>query len=371
LNAVFSPITPVRLGRRILRSPLLSALTTPSPLDRYLESINPDWSLRDVRAEVTEVRRQTAKSVTLTLRPNDNWRGFESGQFVWVTVEIDGIWRKRTYSVANSPLAEDGLLELTVTTHPKGLISGYFAEHSHPGMVVRLSQAEGDFVLPEDRPQRLLLISGGSGITPVVSMLRTLCDEKYSGEVTFVHYARNARGALYRDELKKLAADNPSVRVVIAHTRDDKGDVQGHLTKKQLVSIAPDFADCETYVCGPSGLIDSARSIWTKQGSEDSLHVEHFVPPLFTVDAAGAKGTIHFAKSDQQAPNNGDSLLAQAERAGLKPKHGCRMGVCHSCTCRKLNGSVRDIRTGKVSAANDEYIQICVSVPVGSVELEI
>src|SRR6266540_625618 len=176
LGAPTLPPTPVRrLGRRLLGSELLEALAAPHGVDRYLELVRPSWSLREARAELIEIHRQTADSVTLTLRPNENWRGFSTGQFVRLTIEIDGVRQTRCYSPACSEHAP-GRIEITAKAHPEGLVSGYLNRGAQAGMVVGLSAADGDFVLSADRPERLLLISGGTGITPVISMLRTLCD---------------------------------------------------------------------------------------------------------------------------------------------------------------------------------------------------
>ncbi len=157
---------------RLLRSPLVDLLVGPHGVDRYLELIRPELTVRDARAQVVSVRHQTPRSVTLTLRPNAAFRGFRAGQFVRVGVEIDGIRRTRTYSPASSE-HDDGTLELTVTVHPEGLVSGHLRATVRPGTTVHLGEAQGDFVLPAERPERLALISGGSGITPVMSMLRT------------------------------------------------------------------------------------------------------------------------------------------------------------------------------------------------------
>jgi ferredoxin-NADP reductase len=206
----------------------------------------------------------------LTLRPNENWRGFSTGQFVRLTIEIDGVRQTRCYSPACSEHAP-GRIEITVKAHPEGLVSGFLNRGAQPGMVVGLSAADGDFVLPADRPGRLLTISGGSGITPVMSMLRTLCDEGHSGAVTFVHYAPSRNDVIYRSELRKIAAHYPNVRVAHAYTREAGGALTGHLSREHLRAVVPDHACAETYVCGPPGLIESARMIWTDDGVEERL----------------------------------------------------------------------------------------------------
>jgi stearoyl-CoA 9-desaturase NADPH oxidoreductase len=365
------PPAPVRrLGRRLLGSGLLEALAAPHGVDRYLELIRPSWSLREARAEIVEARRQTAGSVTLTLRPNENWKGFGTGQFVRLTVEIDGVRHTRCYSPACSEHAA-GRIEITVKAHPEGQVSGFLNRAARRGMVVGLSAADGDFILPADRPERLLLISGGSGITPVMSMLRTLCDEGHAGAVTFVHYAPTRDAVLYRSELRAIAARHPNVRVIHAYTREAGGDLTGHLCREHLRAVAPDAAVAETYACGPPGLIESARSICAEDGTEQLLHVESFLPPSLALRSDRAEGSVSFARAGERVANNGRSLLEQAEQAGLNPQFGCRMGICHTCTCRKTAGSVSNLVTGEVSSAEEEDIQICVSVPVGDVELDL
>ena len=359
-----------RFGRRILGSPLLEALAAPHGVDRYLELIRPSWSLHEARAEVVQVRRQTADSVTLTLRPNENWEGFSTGQFIRLTVEIRGVRHTRCYSPACSQHASHRI-EITVKRHPEGKVSGFLNRAASPGMVVGLSAASGDFVLPAKRPERLLLISGGSGITPVMSMLRTLGDEGYAGPVAFVHYAQTRDRVPYSRELDEIARRHPNVRVDLAYTREAGGALTGHLSREHLRAVAPDLARAPAYVCGPPGLIESARRIWAEEGIEQLLHVESFLPPSLALPSDTAEGSVSFARTRRVVPNNGRSLLEQAEQAGLSPRFGCRMGICHTCTCRKTGGSVRNLVTGEVSSADEGDVQICVSAPVGDVELDL
>jgi len=394
------------LGHRILGSGLVEALAAPHGVDRYLELVRPGWSLRDLRAEVIAVRHPAPESVTLTLRPNHLWRGYEAGQFVRCTVEIDGVQRARCYSPASSAHRADGLIELTARTHPEGLVSRFLHDHAVPGMVFGLEPAAGDFVLPPKRPEHLVLISGGSGITPVMSMLRTLLDEGHRGRIAFLHYARTPDRVPYARELEEIAARSPGVSVAFAYTRAADADdsrrgrsrqgqeqlrqgeehfrqgqehfrqtqghfcqghfCQGHFCPEHLLAVGAD-PGTEAYVCGPPGLIDAVRAV----GEPERVHSESFVPPARTIDTGDAVGAVSFARSGVDAPNTGATLLEQAEAAGLKPLHGCRMGICHTCTCRKLAGTVRNLRTGEISATADEDIQICVSVPAGSVALDL
>jgi stearoyl-CoA 9-desaturase NADPH oxidoreductase len=364
-----TPRAPLRApARRLLRSGLLEALAAPHGVDRYLELVHPTRSLRDPPAELVAVRRQTVDSVTMTLRPSEGWRGFCAGQFIRLTVEIAGVLETRCYSLACDEHAE-GQVEITVKAHPAGKVSRYLNEHARPGMVVGMSDADGDFVLPRERPERLLLISSGSGITPVMSMLRTLCAEGHAGTVTFLHYARTGEDVIYRRELAAIAARHPNACIALAYTREAAGSLAGHISREHLRRVVGDHRQVLTYVCGAPGLNAWVRATWAEDGIERLLHVESFLPPSFTVGSAGTEGNVDFARSGERVPSDGGPLLEQAERAGLCPEFGCRMGICRLCTCRKTAGSVRNVLSGEISGAEEEDIQICVSVPVGDVEL--
>jgi ferredoxin-NADP reductase len=355
--------------RRLSPLNVFEALATPHGVDRYLELVNPMLTVRELRAEVTDVHRSTADTVTLTLRPTRQWRGFQAGQFVQVTVDIDGVRRTRCYSPACSQHRSDGRIELTIKAHPAGLVSQYLHAHAEPGLVLGLSQADGVFGLPDERPAKVLLISGGSGITPVLSMLRTLCDEGYQGAVTFLHYADGAETVSYRDELRSLCAAHPNVNLVLAYTGQDGGDLHGFFGQHHLDQAAPWHAEAETFLCGPPALMKSVCDLFEANGLSDRLHTEDFAPVAVAVDDGEVTGTIKFG--GVEADNTGATLLEQAEAAGLSPEHGCRMGICFSCTQVKTSGCTRNIRTGELHTNPDEEIQLCISVPVGDVALDL
>lgn len=349
---------------------VLETLASPHGVDRYLELVHPMLTVRELRAQVTHVQRRP-HAVTLTLRPNRHWRGFRAGQYVQVAVVIDGVRHVRNYSPACSEHRDDGQLELTVKSHDQGRVSQYLHAHARPGLVVGLAPAQGTFTLPEPRPEKVLLISGGSGITPVLSMLRTLCDEDYHGEISFLHYAPTAEHVGYLSELRRLAERHANVSVYLVHTRDDTGDLSGRFGAEHLQAVAPWFADAETFVCGPPALMDAARDMYEQAGIADRLHTEAFVLTPVALDAADATGEVVFAGSGTAAANTGATLLEQAEAAGLTPDFGCRMGICFTCTRPKLSGCTRDIRTGEVNADPDTDIQLCINVPVGDVTVDV
>lgn len=358
--------------QRLLRSRLANVLAYPHGVDRYLEVFNPLWSTSEVRARVENVTHQTADSVTLTLKPNHLWAGFMPGQFVQLSVEIDAVRRTRCYSPASSMHRLDGRIELTAKTHANGFVSRHLRDALQVGDTVILSQADGSFALPAQRPEQVLLISGGSGITPVMSMLRTLCDEGYSGEITFLHYANSAAEMIYADELAAIAKRHRNV-TLIRGFNDDSGDgeLTGYFCREHLEQAVPDYAGATAFLCGPPPMMSAVENLWHEEGLADQLYKEHFTLATPAPASDSSEGEVRFAHSERLAENSGDNLLEQAEAAGLTPQSGCRMGICHSCTCRKTSGQVRDLRTGEVSGNEEEDIQICVSVPVGTVTLDL
>jgi ferredoxin-NADP reductase len=228
-------------------------------------------------------------------------------------------------------------------------------------MVLGLDSVGGDFFLPEVLPQRILLVSGGSGITPVLSMLRTLRAQAFTGEIAFLHYARAAEEACYRSELAAM----PGIRVLHGYTRDGAGDLDGYFGPAHLAAAFPGGTPDAVFVCGPPALVDAVREQCPDARSES------FVPPVFSLPAEATGGTVAFTGSGIEVTDDGQTLLAQAEAAGLNPESGCRMGICHSCTRFKSRGAVRNLITGAVSTADCEEIQICVTAPVGDVAIDL
>jgi stearoyl-CoA 9-desaturase NADPH oxidoreductase len=373
--------------RRVLGSRIVEGLTTPHGPSRYLEQISPLWSLDETRAVVTEVHPETADTTTLTLTPTE-WAGAAAGQHVRVTVEIDGVRRTRAFSISSSAHRDDGRLQITVRANPDGHVSRFLAHRARPGLIVGLEPGSGEFLLPSPRPDDLVMVSGGSGITPVMSMLRTLVDEGHRGRVRFVHYARSVDELIFADELRHLAGrDGVEVTAVLTGAADPATDgtadpaigvptavdtpLRGRICRDHLDALVPDRHRAETFVCGPVGLLDAVEEVYAEEGLTDRLHTERYQAPSSGGTLTDAAGTIRFTASDITVDSDGRSLLEQAEDAGLEPDFGCRMGICQGCVQTKPRGPVRDVRSGAVADEENEDIQLCITVPVGDVEIEL
>ena len=354
------------LVSQLARSRVVAALASPHGVDHYLARINPMWAAHEVRARVVDVRREThtpdAPVATLTLQPTSSWRGHRAGQYVQVGLDVPGSARRMTrcFSVSSAASGPGEQITVTVRAHAEGQVSRRLVD-AEPGLVLHLSQAQGDFTLPVSPAtpgiDPLLFITGGSGITPAMSMLRTLLRDGYEGRagraVTFLHFARSPEDQIYADELARIASDDNDVTVDLRH-----GDAT--FSELELRRLVPRFRDTDTWACGPAGMIELVRAAYA---DSPRLRLELFKPP--TTSSGAAEGHLTFAATDRQVANSGASILEQAEGAGLSPTFGCRMGICFSCTTRKAEGTVRNVLSGTESSLPDEDIQICVSAPVG------
>jgi ferredoxin-NADP reductase len=355
------------LTQTLLRSRALASLASPHGVDRYLELINPMWAATEVRARVVSVTRenplsQHAPVATLVLEPTRTWKGHLAGQHVTVGLEIPGAKRmNRCFSISSPASSPGERITLTIRRNDDGEVSKRLVE-AVPGQLLHLSQAEGDFVLPGSpatpSPHPLVLITGGSGITPAMSMVRTLLRDGYDGhagrKVHFLHFARSRADQIFAAELNAIARAENGVEVYLHYGEEV-------FTEARLQALVPGFREIATYACGPEGMIDLVQQAYS---DSSSLHVEYFKVP--TAASASAGGTLRFAVSDAEVPNTGGPILEQAEAAGLTPDSGCRMGICFSCVARKTDGRVLNVLTGAESDLPDEDIRICVSAPMGN-----
>ncbi|MBM7515516.1 flavin reductase family protein [Nocardioides nitrophenolicus] len=387
MSALISP--PVSGGAgplvgRLLRSRLAAALTTPHGVDRYLERLNPMWAAHEVRARVVSVHRETsgtdsAPVATLTLQPTSTWRGHRAGQHVLVGVELPGSAKRHTraFSISSAASAPGERFTLTIRAHVEGQVSSYLVREAQPGTLLHLSQAQGEFTLVESPAtptiSRLLFITGGSGITPAMSMVRTLLRDGYDGhagrKVTFLHFARSPEDQIFADELAAIAAADNGVDVHLRY-----GDQL--FSEFELRRLVPDFRDTDTWLCGPAGLVELVKNAYADPASRElspRLRMEFFKPAVARAAAPGEEvaGEVSFTRSGATAAATGASLLEQAEELGLKPEFGCRMGICFSCTRTKTAGTVRNVLTGEESSLPDEEIRICVTAAAGDCHIDL
>jgi ferredoxin-NADP reductase len=352
--------------RRVMRA--LEVLSTPLLPGDYLEMINPLWSTRELRGRVEEVIHETAAAATVLIKPGYSWPGHRPGQYVRIGIDIDGVRHWRAYSLTSDPWREDGLISITPKRVDAGKVSPYLVDRAQPGTIVTLSTVEGDFVLPEEPPERLLFISAGSGVTPIISMLRHLDHFDQLGDVVHLHSARHTDEVIFGPELRELARRRPRFRLHEQLTGE-----QGRIGPADLDRLCPDWREREAYVSGPAEMIDAFAEHWDAHGAGRRLHVERFQPKLGLGHAGeGDGGQIRFLMSGAEARSDGHTpILIAGEEAGLELPYGCREGICHTCVGELRSGRVRDLRTGKVYGQEGEMVRTCISAPEGPVEIDL
>lgn len=356
-------VTPIKA---LLQHPWVESIVRLSAINDTLGALHPLLSLSEVRARVAEVIEETPSTRTLVLQPNALWQGAIAGQFVRVRVEINGRQIERVYSLSSCP--GQRRLAITVKRQEGGLVSNFLHDCVKLGDVLTISQAAGDFVLPQRLPEKILLLSAGSGITPVMAMLRDLQARQYQGDLVFLHVCRAQDDFIFGGELQTIAADFPALRLMSHFSQTaSRFDVS---TMQRMV---PDLTQRETWMCGPLALMDAVQQHWSEQALTARLHSERFVvAPLRPVKSAGEPAAVAFAASGKSFVTRGsEPLLVQAERAGLTPKHGCRIGICRSCQCTKTSGTVQNLQTGDISSEPNELIRLCISAARSDLTLDL
>lgn len=336
-------------------------------IDFALSHVSKTARVARTLARVEQIVVETGDVKTFIVRPNANFGGFKPGQYVPVRVEIDGVRHERHYSLTGD--AEAPTLSFTVKRQPRGLVSNWLHDHLRRGDVIEIGDAAGDFVLPDALPERLLFIAGGSGITPVYSLITSALKQRTNADIVLLYYARTAADFAFAVALSDLTIGCPNFRVELIAEQGAECRT-GRFSAVQLAELALDFAERETYVCGPAGLMNAVTTLWKENGLTERLHREVFSPA--TEDAVTAAVVpVNFRRSQRTVENNRPTLLQTAEAAGLRPANGCRMGICHTCTCTKISGVVRDKVTGAIDNTPGSRIRICVSEPLGPVTLDL
>jgi ferredoxin-NADP reductase len=351
-------------GWHVLRS-LARRITTPLLPDDYLRLANPLWSARELRGRILQVRRETHDSATLVIKPGWGFGfDYEPGQYMGIGLLVDGRWRWRSYSLTSSPVKGARTVTITVKAMPEGFLSSHLVGGVKPGTIVRLAAPQGNFVLPDPAPPAVLFITAGSGITPVMSMLRTLVRHDQITDVIHLHSAPTAADVMFGGELEQLARDHAGYRLLLRTTRS-----QGRRDVTQLDTEVPDWRERQTWACGPEAVLNAAERAWSAAGVQDRLHLERFA--VSRAAPAGAGGTVTFGKSGKSTTADAaTSLMDAGERIGVQMPFGCRMGICQSCVVGLVEGHVRDLRTGAEHEPGTR-VQTCISAASGDCVLDV
>jgi stearoyl-CoA 9-desaturase NADPH oxidoreductase len=341
---------------------VVELLTTPLVPADYLDAVAPLRNRRVLRARIELVRPETRDSATLVLRPGRGWTTHRPGQYLRIGVDVDGVRLWRSYSITSAPHRPGGRVTITVNAVAGGAVSTHLVRHCRRGMLVHLEPPAGEFVLPDPLPAKSLFITAGSGITPVMGMLRSHLDRL--GDVVVIHSAPTPEAVVFRDELRSLAAGR--IRLIERHTRAD-----GRIKPADIAGLVPDLFERPAWACGPNDMLDDLAEHWAGADAEHLLHTERFRPVLA---ATGDGGEVTFARSGVVVATDGTApLLESGENAGVLMPSGCRMGICFSCVLPLREGAVRDLRDGRLTTAepgDSIPVQTCISAAAGPCRLD-
>ena len=365
MAVIAPPTSPTRPVLSAL-SRLAERLATPLLPADYLDVFDPLLSGTRLRGRIVAIHPETRDAVTLVIRPGAGWRRHTPGQYLRLGVEVDGVRPWRSYSITSRLDRPDRCVAVTVKAIPGGVVSNYLVRRATVGTIVHLGLAAGDFILGgRAAPAKLMFLTAGSGITPVMGILRNLAPER-DCDIVVVHSAPSAADVIFGGELRMLASRG-RIRLVEIHT-----DADGLLAVDDLDALVGDLVERHTWACGPAGLLDAIENKWTKAGLTGQLHTERFRPSLV---ALGDGGTVNFSTSAVSVEADGArSLLDTGEAAGVLMPSGCRMGVCFGCVAPLRRGAVRDLRTGAVTTAAEGdgvVIQTCISAAAGDCDIEL
>ncbi|MEU7768040.1 ferredoxin reductase [Nocardia sp. NPDC049190] len=359
-----------RGGRLNVLRGAVARMTTPLLPDDYLHLANPLWSARELRGRIVEVRKETTDSATLVIKPGWGFDfKYQPGQYIGIGILIDGRWHWRSYSLTCPPnWSAPGhggkrLISIAVKAMPEGFLSSHLVSGVPVGTVVRLAAPQGGFVLPYPPPERVLFLTAGSGITPVMSMLRAMDRRELVTDVVHLHSARTADDVMFAAELRALHDRNPSFRSHLHLTGQ-----HGKFALADLDTTFPDWRERQTWACGPAAMLDEIEKHWRDTDLSDRLHVERFE---IERSAVGEGGTVTFGKTGRTTAVDGaTSLLEAGESVGVQMPFGCRMGICQTCVVTLRSGHVRDLRNGDEHREGDK-VQTCISAAAGDCTLDV
>ncbi|MGJ8668821.1 MAG: ferredoxin reductase [Oceanococcus sp.] len=338
------------------------ALLDGRAINFFLEEINPSLSLLECSATVVGINQETHDTRSFVLKPSWGWSRFVAGQHIGVTLEINGVSYRRRYSISSAPgKHRRAPLTITVKREPGGRISNALHDQLRVGDKIKLDRPAGDFVLPSKLPQRLLMLAAGSGITPIMSQVRSLLAHGYQGDISLLAYVRSEQDHIFGEQLEQLAAKYSTLKLRWC----EESNNQERFSPEQLAKHVPDYAQRHTMLCGPAGFMAVVREHWQALDLNPQLQFEYFGSPQALQPQTKSQGVaahIHLQRSGRKVEaSEQQSALLALEAAGEAPSYGCRIGICQSCKCTKVSGQVRNILTGQISREPNEAIQLCIS----------
>ena len=350
---------------------LISPLINPAKFDFWAQQLGTTHAWGRCFARIISIMPQSPNTKTLALKANQNWQGFVAGQHCNVTATIAGRNITRSYSISSDPI--DGRhIQITIRRETGGLMSEYLCNDIEAGDRLELGSSFGDMLLPTSMPDHLLLLAAGSGITPMISQIRTLARNGMPTSVTLMYWEKTNTDFNFAQELHLIALNHPNFKVYLITTREhSEQSLLGRISNELLSQITNINSVDYVFACGSSGFVQAAAS--SCESRKLPLLSEAFTPSqaqtsnteITQHDVYLRRSKIHLRLSNQLP------LLEQLESAGVSVPFGCRQGICNTCTCVRNSGTTVDEFSSAVDNEPSQIIKLCVSRAAGNIELDL
>lgn len=371
MSALVRPAATSSKGSQGRFKRLIQPLVAPPVFDFWASRLNSTWTWNRSLARIVQRKAESADSLSLWLKPNGHWAGFRAGQHVNIGAQIDGVRVTRSYSLTSASKV-DGCVSITVKAIEGGKFSQYLRDRAGVGDVLDLGPAFGDMTLPEAPSGSWLFLAAGSGVTPLMSMVRALAEQGMPVPLTLVYWARTRHEVCFAAELRALAARHGNFNVRFVLTREaarEHDEHAGRISEDQLASLIDDLADRQVFACGPGGFVDTARALVAARAR--SFQAEAFTPLPQAVQETGTVLVTLASSGRTLTLDRGVSLLKALEDEGLRPASGCRMGICNTCSCGKSSGATRNLNTGELASEPASALKLCISSAVTDLVLDL
>ena len=350
---------------------IIKPFVSPPVFDFWVRKLVANASWETPLATVVERHVEARDAVSLVLRPNGHFDGFKPGQHVNVTVEVEGVRHTRSYSFTGVP-RRDGLISITVKRVDGGKVSTELCQHTRVGDVLELGQAYGELTLPDDYAGNWLFLAAGSGITPLMSLIRALTQTTLKQNVTLLYWARTRADLCFFQALRELSQREPRFHLHFVLTREQEllpDDLQGRPSLELFETIVPDIAEQRAYACGPAGFVGAVEELIASRVA--SFASEAFTPVETEIEDHG-RVRVTLRESGRELDVATDKpLLAALEEAGVNPAYGCRMGICNTCACGKDAGITEDLLSGERCDERTSALRLCVSAARSDLVLDL
>lgn len=308
------------------------------------------------------------------------------GQFLTFSFDVAGAVLQRCYTISSPPTRPD-TISITVKRTPGGAVSNWLHDHLRVGDAVHAFGPNGVFSCLEHPAQKYLFISGGSGITPLMSMARYFDQLQQEPDILFVHAARAQRDIVFHDELIGMGGRRRRMRniFVCEDIKDAPAGTchPGRVNSSLLEAIAPDLHQREVFCCGPAPFMAAIRSLLVQAGHDSKrYHEESFtfeelpqnVNASSQVSASGTQAfSVYFSLSGKTVSCAPDQTVLEAARgAGIMIPCSCTKGICGTCKSRLLSGEVEMRHAGGIRQREIDQGKIlaCCSRPLGNLVIE-